>query len=60
MNYTDNLKRQNREKAEKTLLKMISIRCKHCKGKMIPVVDLDDTTMVGYSCEDCPHYNLLN
>jgi len=31
-----------------------------CHGKMIRVRDLYDDTLVGYSCQDCPHYNLLD
>ena len=50
----------NREKVEETLLKLIKIKCIKCEGKMIRVVDLYDNTIVGYSCQDCPHYNLLN
>jgi len=50
----------NRKKAEETLLKRIKVKCIECDGNMIHVVDLDDHTIVGYSCEDCPHYNLLN
>ena len=50
----------NRKKAEETLLKLITIKCIHCKGNMIRVQDLYDNTIVGYSCEDCPHYNFLN
>jgi hypothetical protein len=34
-------------------------KCK-CGGKMIKVRDLYDHTVVGYSCENCPHYNLLD
>ena len=51
---------KNREKVEETLLKSIMIKCIECDGKMIRVRDLYDSTVVGYSCEDCPHYNLLN
>lgn len=50
----------NREKVEETLLKLIKIKCIKCEGKMIRVRDLYDDTIVGYSCQDCPHYNLLN
>ena len=50
----------NRKKAEETLLKTIKIKCIHCHGKMIRVVDLYDDAIIGYSCEDCPHYNFLN
>lgn len=51
---------KNRERAEETLLKSIKVKCMYCGGPMIRVVDLDDHTIVGYSCEDCPHYNLFN
>ena len=47
-------------KAEETLLKQIKIKCIHCHGKMIRVIDLYDDTIIGYSCEDCPHYNFFN
>ena len=44
----------------KEILKDITIRCIKCHSKMIRVRDLYDDTLVGYSCQDCPHYNLLN
>jgi len=47
-------------KAEETLLELITIKCIECGGKMIRVVDLDDHTIIGYSCQDCPHYNLFD
>jgi len=42
------------------ILKSVKIQCIKCGGKMIRVRDLYDDTLVGYSCQDCPHYNLLN
>jgi len=51
---------KNRERAEETLLKQIKIKCIQCNGNMIRVRDLYDNTIVGYSCQDCPHYNFLN
>ena len=58
---------KNREKAEETLLKSISVKCKECGGTMIRHVNhmiyLDgsrESTVVGYVCEDCPHYNLFD
>ena len=51
---------RNRKKAEETLLKRIKVLCKYCKSNMIRVVDLDNPAMVGYSCENCAHYNFLN
>jgi len=47
-------------KAEETLLKSISVKCIECDGKMIRVRDLYDSTVVGYSCEDCTHYYLFD
>jgi len=44
----------------KEILKDVTLRCIKCGGKMIRVRDLYDDTLVGYSCQDCPHYNLLN
>ena len=51
---------KNRERAEETLLKQIKIKCIQCHGSMMRVCDLYDETLVGYSCQDCPHYYLLN
>jgi len=47
-------------KAQEKLLKLLKIKCRDCDGDMIIVRDLYDDTIVGYSCQDCPHYNLLN
>ena len=58
--YMSTLSDKNRKKAEETLLKTIKIKCIHCHGKMIRVVDLYDDAIIGYSCQDCPHYNFLN
>ena len=51
---------KNRERAEKTLLKSITIACIKCHGPMVRVHDLYDQALVGYSCKNCPHYYLLN
>jgi len=48
------------ERTVKEILKSVSIKCSKCGGKMIRVRDLYDDTLVGYSCQDCPHYNLLD
>jgi len=48
------------EKVTREILKSVKIRCIKCQGKMIRVRDLYDDTLVGYSCQDCPHYNLLD
>jgi len=48
------------EKTLKELLKNVKVRCSVCHSKMIRVIDLYDDTVVGYSCENCPHYNLLD
>jgi len=42
------------------ILKDVKVRCVRCHGNMIRVRDLYDDTLVGYSCQDCPHYNLLD
>jgi len=44
----------------KEILKSVKILCIKCGGKMIRHVTLDDNTLIGYTCQDCPHYNLLN
>ena len=51
---------QNRQNAEKRILRSITIKCSKCQGTMIQVHDLRDDTRVGYSCEDCPHYYLFH
>jgi hypothetical protein len=43
-----------------TILKDVKVRCIVCHSKMIRVIDLYDDAIVGYSCENCPHYNLLD
>jgi len=48
------------EETLKELLKNVKVRCIKCHSEMIRVIDLYDDTLIGYSCEDCPHYNLLN
>lgn len=48
------------ERTVKEILKSVKIQCIKCGGKMIRVRDLYDDTLVGYSCQDCPHYNLLD
>jgi len=48
------------ERVIKEVLKDVTIRCSVCHSKMIRVVDLYDHAVVGYSCEYCPHYNLLD
>jgi len=47
-------------KALETILKDVKVRCIKCHSDMIRVVDLYDDTVVGYSCKNCSHYNLLN
>ena len=48
------------EKALETILKDVKVRCTKCHSEMIRVIDLYDDTLIGYSCENCPHYNLLD
>ncbi len=48
------------EKVIKEILRDVKVRCIKCHSKMIRVVDLYDDAIVGYSCEHCPHYNLLD
>jgi len=48
------------ETTVKEILKSVKIRCIKCQGKMIRVRDLNDDAIVGYSCENCPHYNLFD
>ena len=48
------------EKTLETILKDVKVRCIKCHSDMIRVVDLYDRTIVGYSCKNCSHYNLLN
>ena len=42
------------------ILKDVKVRCIKCHGNMIRVRDLYNDTLVGYSCQNCPHYNLLD
>ena len=44
----------------KTILKDVKVKCIKCHSPMIRVVDLYDNAVVGYSCKNCAHYNLLN
>jgi len=55
-----NLMNNYQEVTLKELLKDVKVRCSVCHSKMIRVVDLYDDTLIGYSCENCPHYNLLD
>jgi len=48
------------EETLKELLKNVKVRCIECESEMIRVIDLYDNTIVGYSCKNCSHYNLLN
>ena len=48
------------EETLKKILKDVKVRCIKCHGKMIRVIDLNDDTVVGYSCENCAHYNLFD
>ena len=57
-NYKGTLNHQARTLKE--VLKNVKVRCSVCHSKMIRVIDLYDDTLIGYSCENCPHYNLLN
>jgi len=57
-NYQGTLNHQARTLKE--VLKNVKVRCNVCHSKMIRVVDLYDDTLIGYSCENCPHYNLLD
>jgi transposase-like protein len=44
----------------KEILKDVKVRCTKCHSEMIRVIDLYDDTLIGYSCKNCPHYNLLD
>ena len=48
------------EESLKRILKDVKVRCIKCHSDMIRVVDLYDDAIVGYSCKNCSHYNLLN
>jgi len=48
------------DKTIKEILKSVKVKCIKCHSPMIRVVDLNDDAVVGYSCQHCPHYNLLN
>jgi len=64
VHIADNAKRftmnNYQEATVKEILKSVKVRCIKCHSKMIRVVDLNDDALVGYSCENCPHYNLLD
>jgi len=62
MDYVSFVTRMNnyQEETLKELLKDVKVRCSVCHSKMIRVIDLYDDTLIGYSCEHCPHYNLLD
>ena len=47
-------------KALETILRDVKVRCIKCHSPMIRVMDLYDNAVVGYSCKNCSHYNLLN
>ena len=55
-----NSRRNYQEVTLKEILKNVKVRCSVCHSKMIRVIDLYDDTLIGYSCENCPHYNLLD
>jgi len=46
------------KKARDQVLRQITIKCKECKCEMIEIIDLYDSSIVGYSCPDCPNYVL--
>jgi len=48
------------KKARSQVLEDITIKCKECGDSMIQVIDLWDNTIVGYSCQNCPHYFLYS
>jgi len=48
------------EETLKKILKDVKVKCIKCHSPMIRVVDLYDDAVIGYSCEHCPHYNLLD
>ena len=62
MDYAQSVFTMNnyQEETLKELLKDVKVRCSVCHSKMIRVIDLYDDTLIGYSCEHCPHYNLLD
>jgi len=47
----------------KEILESVKLCCIECGGKM-HVMQFNhlryDETLIGYCCEDCPHYNLLD
>ena len=62
---------KNYKKAAWRIIDSIKLKCKKCNGTMVRCIDLDsneaydrnvssDQTIVGYSCEDCPHYYLFH
>jgi len=52
------------EETLKELLKNVKVRCRKCHSKMIRVesfpMRISDDAIIGYSCENCPHYYLLD
>ena len=50
----------HQERTLETILKDVKVRCIKCHSDMIRVVDLYDDAVIGYSCKNCSHYNLLN
>ena len=48
------------EETLKKILKDVKVKCIKCHSPMIRVHDLYDNTVVGYSCKNCSHYNLLD
>jgi len=52
------------EETLKELLKNVKVRCIKCHSEMIRVesfpMRISDDTLIGYSCENCPHYYLFD
>ena len=56
------------KKARTDMLVDITIKCKDCFDSstmpyeitMVPVIDLWDETIIGYSCPNCPNYFLYS
>ena len=51
----------------KEILKDVKVRCIECHSEMIRVYEsqlnkhyLYEETFIGYKCQNCPHYNLLD
>ena len=51
---------KNQRIARTELFKQITVKCKECGSSMIQVIDLYDQAIVGYSCQNCPHYYLYH